>query len=159
MRYAVRERFFSLSGNDNDITDEGGTARYKVDGNSFSARSEMIVNDAEGKEVANIHRKLVSLLTQYEAEIGGQGTAIIKKQMTAVKPKWTINVPGQEECVLAGDLMARNFTMQRGETEVASVSHKWTVLRNTYGVDVADGENDLLVLCTVLALEADSHWK
>jgi uncharacterized protein YxjI len=33
------------------------------------------------------------------------------------------------------------------------VSKRWFSLRDTYGIDVAPGENDLLVLASVLAVD------
>jgi uncharacterized protein YxjI len=36
---------------------------------------------------------------------------------------------------------------------VATVSKRWLSLTDTYGVDIASGEDDLLILTSVLALD------
>ena len=36
---------------------------------------------------------------------------------------------------------------------VATVSKAWMTIRDTYGIDISDGENDLLILAAVLALD------
>ena len=43
---------------------------------------------------------------------------------------------------------------ENGQT-VATVSKAWISLADSYGVDIVDGQNDLLILCSVLALEAE----
>ena len=69
----------------------------------------------------------------------------------------SLTVPGQADMQLTGNLTGHDFTMQRGGSTVATVSRKWVSMTATYGVDVADGENDLIALCVVLALEAEQQ--
>jgi uncharacterized protein YxjI len=156
MRYMVREKIFHL-GEDNDITDDQGRPVLRVDGKALSLRSTMSVLDLAGNEVASVHRKLVSAMPQYEVDLPGTGTAVVHRRFSnPLRPKWTIEWPGQEPLELRGNLLGHDFTVQRGGTTVATVSKAWVSWSNTYGVDVAPGENDLLILCSVLALEAEA---
>lgn len=157
MRYLVREKFFAI-GEDNNITDENGQPVFRVDGKALSLRNLMTVYDMAGNQLAQVHRKLVSMMPQYEADIAGQGTAVIHRRLSnPFKPAWRITLQGQPEMELKGNLFGHNFTIQANGTQVATVSKAWVSLTNTYGVDVAPGQNDLLVLCTVLALEAEQQ--
>ena len=52
---------------------------------------------------------------------------------------------------LTGDLLDHEFAIERDGEPVAAVSKRWFSLRDTYGVQVAEGENDLLVLASVLS--------
>ena len=157
MRYTVRERLFRL-GEDNDIRNENGQPVLQVDGKALSLRNLMIVMDMSGNEVARVHRKLVSMLPQYEVDLVGRGTAVVHRRLSnPFKPAWRITLEGQPEMELKGNLVGHNFTIQRGDAVVATVSKQWVTLASTYGVDVAPGEDDLLVLCTVLALEAEQE--
>jgi len=54
---------------------------------------------------------------------------------------------------MVGNLLEHEFTIRRGDQTVATVSKQWLTLRETYGVDIATGENDLLILASVLALD------
>ena len=152
----MREKFFRL-GEDNDISDESGNPVFRVDGKALSLRDLMVVQDLQGIEVARVHRKLTSMLPQYEIDLAGQETAVLHRKLSVLKPVWSLSVPGQEEIQLEGNLLQHEFTVQRGGAVVATVSRAWVSLSATYGVDVAPGENDLLVLGVVLALEADEQ--
>ena len=54
---------------------------------------------------------------------------------------------------MTGDLLSHEFTIQRDGQTSATVSKRWISLTDTYAVDVAPGENDLLILASVLALD------
>ena len=54
---------------------------------------------------------------------------------------------------ISGDLFSHEFTIDRDGQAVATVSKRWLSLTDTYAVDVAPGENDLLILASVLALD------
>jgi len=160
MRYMVREHFFRL-GEDNDILDEQAQPAYQVDGKALSLRSLMIVNDLNGNEVARVHRKLAALLPHYEVDFPGVPgpTEVHQRFSSPLSPKWTISQPGQPDLEMTGNFFGHDFTIARDGTQVASISKQWISITDTYGVDIAAGENDLLILCSVLALEAeqDAH--
>jgi uncharacterized protein YxjI len=42
---------------------------------------------------------------------------------------------------------------------VATVSKKWLTLRDTYGVDVADGEDPVLILASAVVIDQVCHGK
>ena len=52
-----------------------------------------------------------------------------------------------------GNLFDHEFTISRGGQTVATVSKGWFSMRDTYAVDVAPGQDDVLVLASVLALD------
>ena len=54
---------------------------------------------------------------------------------------------------MTGNLLDHEFTIKRGDQTVATVSKRWLSMRDTYAVDVAPGEDDLLILASVLALD------
>jgi uncharacterized protein YxjI len=54
---------------------------------------------------------------------------------------------------LAGDLLSHEFTIERDGQTVAAISKRWLSLTDTYAVDVASGQDHLLVLASVLALD------
>jgi uncharacterized protein YxjI len=151
--YLIRERFFRL-GEDSDITDEQGRPVFHVDGKVLSLRNRLVIRDPEGREVAQVHRKLASLRPTYKVTIGGEEAAEIRKRMfTPFGDRFTIDVPGPDDLEMAGDLFDHEFTIRRGEQVVATVSKRWFSMRDTYAVDVAAGQDDLLILASVLALD------
>jgi uncharacterized protein YxjI len=151
--YLIRERFFDI-GDDFDITDGDGTKLYHVDGKVLTLRSKLVIEDPAGQEVASVHRHLVALRATYEITIGGEKAAEVRKKLfTPFRERFTIDIPGPHDLEMKGDLLDHEFIVERDGDEVAAVSKKWFTIRDTYGVKVAPGENDLLILASVLALE------
>ena len=151
--YVIRERLFDI-GDDFDITDDDGRKLFHVDGKVLSLRDRLVLQDPSGREVATVHRHLVSLRPTYQITIGGEKAAEVRKKFfTPFREKFTIDIPGPNDLEMKGNVLDHEFTMERDGREVASVSKRWLSIRNTYGVRVADGEDHLLILASVLALE------
>jgi uncharacterized protein YxjI len=151
--YLIRERFFAL-GQDSDITDEHGRPVLHVDGKVLSLRNRLVLRDPEGREVAQVQRKLVAMRPTYQVSIGGQEAAEVRKRLfTPFGDRFTIDVPGPDDLEMTGDLFDHEFTIRRGDQTVATVSKRWFSMRDTYAVDVAADQNDLLILASVLALD------
>jgi uncharacterized protein YxjI len=153
MRYVIRERFFHM-GEDSDITDESGNPVYQVDGKVLSLRDRLVLRDPSGQEVAQVQRRLVSFTPTYEISIHGQEVAEVRKKFfTPFVDRFTIDVPGPDDLEMSGDLFEHEFAIRQGGRTVATVSKRWLSMTATYGVDIAEGENDLVILAAVLALD------
>jgi uncharacterized protein YxjI len=151
--YVIQERFFSL-GQDSDITDEHGRPVLRVDGKALSLRERLVVQDMDGREVAEVRRKMVSMRPTYEIEIGGEEAARVRKKLfTPFVDRYTVDIPGPDDLELVGDLFEHDYTVRRGGTVVATVSKAYLTMRDTYAVDIAPGEDELLILTAVLALD------
>jgi uncharacterized protein YxjI len=151
--YVIREKLFSI-GDDFDITDDSGRVAYHVDGKALSMRNRLVIEDPQGNEVAAVVRHLVALRPTYAVSVGGQKAADVRKHFfTPFGERFTIDIPGPGDLEIRGHLLDHEFTIERDGEVVATVSKRWFSLRDTYGVDVADGEDDLLVLASVLAVD------
>ena len=52
---------------------------------------------------------------------------------------------------MEGDFFDHEYRFTRDGRTAAEVSKRWFGFRDTYGVDIAEGENDVLILaCTVV---------
>jgi uncharacterized protein YxjI len=155
MRYQIQERIFRL-GEDNDILNDAGQPVLQVDGKVLSIHGLMVVNDMAGNEVAQVSRKLVSLLATYDISLAGGVTAEVHQRFSGpLHPKWNISVAGGAELEMTGNFGGHDFTFTEDGQTIATVSKAWISLADSYGVDIVDGQNDLLILCSVLALEAE----
>jgi uncharacterized protein YxjI len=151
--YLIRERFFRL-GEDSDITDEHGRPVLHVDGKVLSLRNRLVLRDPEGREVAEVQRKLVAMRPTYQISIAGQDAAEVRKHLfTPFGDRFTIDVPGPDDLEMRGDLLDHEFSIERGGEVVARVSKRWFSMRDTYAVDIAAGQDELLLLASVLALD------
>ena len=153
MRYLIRERFFRL-GEDSEVTDEQGRPVLQVDGKVLSLHDRLVIRDPDGNQVAQVRRKLVALRPTYQLEVGGEQAAEVRKRLfTPFGDRFTIDVPGPEDLEVRGDLFDHEFSIRRGGETVATVSKRWFSLRDTYAVEVAPGQDELLILAAVLALD------
>jgi uncharacterized protein YxjI len=151
--YVIREKMFRLT-EDSDITDESGEPVLQVDGKVMSLHQRLILRDPAGREVAQVHRKLVALRPTYEITIDGKNVAEVRQHLfTPFRQRLTIDLPGAGDMEISGDLFSHEFTIQRDGQTAATISKRWLSLTASYAVDVAPGENDLLILATVLALD------
>ncbi len=153
MRYVIRERLFRL-GEDSDITDEQGQPIYHVDGKVLTLHNTLIVRDRAGSEVATVERQLLALRPTYHITRHGQEVAAVRKQLfSPFVDRFTIDLPGSHDLSMTGDLFEHEYTIAREGAAVATVSKRWISFTDTYGVDIAPGEDDVLILATVLALD------
>jgi uncharacterized protein YxjI len=153
VRYLIRERFFRL-GEDSEVTDEHGRPVLNVDGKVLSLTDRLVLRDPEGREVAEVQRKLVAMRPTYEVSVAGEEVAKVRKHLfTPFRDRFTIDVPGPDDLEMEGDLFDHEYTIRRGGQTVATVSKRWFTMRDTYAVDVAPGQDDLLLLAGVLALD------
>jgi uncharacterized protein YxjI len=153
MRYVIREKFFRL-GEDSTITDEFGRPLIQVDGKVLSIHHTLILRDLMGNELATVKKQVLAFTPTYHIARGGQEVAVVhKKLISPFIDRFTVDIRGAQELHVTGSLFEHNFTIKRGEQVVAVVSKRWISLTDTYGVETAPGEDDLLLLATVLAID------
>lgn len=160
MRYVMQQRLFSLGGRFH-IRDEHGQDVFAVEGAAFSFGHQLTFRDASGGDLAFIRQKLLSWGPTYEIYRGGQLFAVVKKELFSFfRHVFTVDVPGPDDLVAEGDFWDLEYAFSRGGRTVATVSRQWLSWADTYGVDVADGEDDVLILASTIVIDmvrADSH--
>ena len=153
MRYIIREKFFHL-GEDSQITDESGQPIYEVDGKVLSLHNTLVVRDMRGQEVATVKRQLIALTPTYTIDRPGQGETVVRKHfINLLGDHYTIDIPGPHDLEMDGNLFEHEYQIKRDGAVVASVSKRWIALTDTYGVETAPGQDDALILASVLALD------
>jgi uncharacterized protein YxjI len=153
MRYLIRERFLAL-GDDSDITDDQGRPVLHVDGKVLSLRDRLVLKTPDGAEAAEVTRRLIGLRPTYRVSIGEEHAANVRKHFfTPFRERYTIDVPGPDDLEVTGDLLDHEFTVERSGRVVATATRRLLSIRDTYAVDISPGENDLLILAAVLAVD------
>src|SRR5829696_2107550 len=130
--YLIRERFFRL-GEDSDITDEHGRPVLHVDGKVLSLRNRLVLRDPEGREVAQVQRKLVAMRPTYQISVAGQEAAEVRKRFfTPFGDRFTIDVPGPDDLARAANLFTHAFTISRAAQPVATTPKGCFTMQNIY---------------------------
>jgi uncharacterized protein YxjI len=131
-----------------------GRGRAREDAKALSMGNRLVLRDPEGKEVAQVLRKLAAHRPTYEVAVGGQEATEIRKHLiTAFGDRFTIDLPGPDELEVRGNLFDHEFTIRRGDQTVATIFKRWLTMPDTYELDVAPGQDDVLMLASVLALD------
>jgi uncharacterized protein YxjI len=156
MRYLMKQKFWSW-GDDFVIRDDQGRDVFLVDGRAFSWGDKLSLQDMGGVERAFIRQKLLSWGPTYEIESEGRLLAVVKKQLfTLFRCKFTVDVPGPDDLEARGDFLDHEYTFERDGRVVARVSKQWFKWTDTYGIEVAGGE-DVLVLASAVVIDMVCH--
>jgi uncharacterized protein YxjI len=157
VRYMVRQKMFSI-GDDFWITDEQGNRVFLVDGKALSIRQTMEIKDASGNVLASVHKKLLSVRETMEIERGGQVIATVRREMfSPLHHKSTIHLADGSQLEAVGNLTGREFDIRGDGHTLARVSRSWFQVRDTYGVDVAPGEDEAMLLAAAVCLDRIHH--
>ena len=157
MRYVMKQKLFCW-GDDFSIKNEAGEDRFFVDGKAFTIGDKLSFQDMQGNELAFIRQKLLSWGPTYEITRDGALAAVVKKQLfTLFRCKFTVDVPGPDDLEAQGNFLDMEYTFNRGDRVVAEVSKRWFSWTDTYGVDVPDGEDDVLLLASTVVIDMVCH--
>jgi uncharacterized protein YxjI len=157
MRYLVRERIFSIT-KDFWVTDEQGNDVFLVDGKALSLRETFELKDASGVTLATIHKRFLAFTDTMEIEHDGAVVATVHKAVfSPLRHRAVIDLSGGRRLEAVGNLIDKDFEILDGGQAVARVSRSWFRVRDTYGVQVAPGENDALMICIAICLDRIHH--
>ena len=156
MRYAMKQKLFSF-GDDFTIKDSDGREAFYVDGKVFSIGKKLAFQK-DGKDVCVIKERLIAIGDTYEIEREGRTAAVVKKSLfNLFSCSFTVDVPGPDDLEAKGSFTDHDYVFKRGGKEVARVSKKWFSITDSYGVDVADGEDDVLILASTVVIDMCCH--
>ncbi len=157
MRYVMKQKLFAW-GDDFTIKTEDGAEAFFVDGKAFSLGEKLSFQDMAGKELAFIRQKLLAWGPTYEIHREGQLAAVVKKQLfTLFHCRFTVDVPGPDDLEAQGSFLDREYTFTRAGQPVATVSKKWFSWADTYGVDIAAGQDEVLILASTVVIDMICH--
>lgn len=156
MRYLMKEKILAI-GDDYVIQDESGREAFRVDGKVLTVRDALVLEDTAGNKLARIHKKLVSLRSTYEIHREGAPEITISKALfSPLRAKFNVS-SGGDGLEAQGNLLDHEYSFTRDGRVVATVSKKWFTVRDTYGVDVQEGEDAVLVLACAVAIDRMNH--
>jgi uncharacterized protein YxjI len=157
MRYLMKQKLFCF-GDDFTIKNEAGEDVFFVDGRALSLGDKLSFQDMNGHELAFIRQKLLSWGPTYEIYRAGALAAVVKKELfTFFRCKFTVDVPGPDDLEAQGSFMDMEYTFARDGAAIAEVSKRWFSFSDTYGVDIADGEDDVLILASTVVIDMVCH--
>ena len=58
---------------------------------------------------------------------------------------------------MQGNILDLEYDVRQGRKKVAEVSKKWFTITDTYGVEISEGQNDILILAVAIAIDMMVH--
>jgi len=157
MRYLMKQKLFCF-GDDFTIQTADGQPAFFVDGKAFSLGDQLSFEDLQHHQLAYIRQKLLSWGPTYEIHRNGVVAAVVKKHLlTVLHCRFTVDVPGPDDLEAEGNLTDHEYVFRRGSRIVATVSKRWFAFADTYGVDITDGEDDVLLLASTVVIDLACH--
>jgi uncharacterized protein YxjI len=149
-RYRLVEKLASI-GDDFWIQNNMGQRVFKVDGKALRVRDTLVFRDIHGDEVCKIQQRLGRLRDTMEIEgPSGQRLAVVKKAMISpLRDRFVVKVGDGPDLEVQGNIVSHEYRIGN----VAVVSKKWFRVRDSYGVEVGPGQNDLLILATTVCID------
>jgi len=153
VKYQMREKLASI-GDDSWIEDEHGTKVYKVDGKAMRLRDTFILQDMAGAEVAKIQERKLHIRDTMVIERDGKKIADVHRRLVGLRDHLKVDLEGGGELKIKGNLVDHEYTVKGEHGKVAEISKKWFRVRETYGVAIAEGQDDALLLAITVAVDS-----
>jgi uncharacterized protein YxjI len=157
-RYRMREKLFAI-GDDFWIETEGGDRAFKVDGKALRLRDTFILKDSGGEDLFKAQAKKLHIRDTMKIERNGDTVATIKKALvTPLRGRFSIELADGPELKAKGNILDHEYKIERDGDTVAEVSKRWFRVRDTYGIEVAPGQDDALILAVTACIdEMEEH--
>jgi uncharacterized protein YxjI len=155
VHYQMRQKMVSI-GDDFWIENDQGQKAYKVDGKALRVRQTLVLEDANGVEQCRIQERMLRIRDTMEIEgpDGGKLATVKKALITPIRDRWSVDVASGPDLEVKGNILDHEYTIEADGSKVAEVSKKWFRLRDTYGVEVAPGQQDALILMITVAVDS-----
>jgi uncharacterized protein YxjI len=149
-RYRMVEKLVAI-GDDFFIQDDRGQRAFKVDGKVMRVRDTLVFRDMRGNEVLKIQQRIARVRDTMEIEgPDGRTMAVVKKAMiTPLRDRFVVKVGDGPDLEIQGNILSHEYRIGH----VAEVSKKWFRVRDSYGVEVAPGQNDVLILAATVCVD------
>jgi len=153
----MKQKLFTW-GDDFHIRDETGREVFFVDGKALSFGDQLSFQSLDGVELAFIRQKVLSWGATYEIHRNGALAAVVSKELfTFFSCRFTVDVPGPDDLEAKGDFTDHEYVFTQGDRSVATVSKKWFSWADTYGVEIADGQDEVLILAATVVIDMACH--
>ena len=91
-------------------------------------------------------------------ERDGDNVATVRKAIVSpLRERFKAELAAGGEYEVKGNFVDHEYEFERDGREVATVSKRWFRVRDTYGVEITPGEDDVLVLAIAVAIDQMTH--
>jgi uncharacterized protein YxjI len=152
-RYQMREKLLAI-GDDFWIDNDQGEHAFKVNGKALRVRDTFILERPSGEELYKIQKKMMHIRGTMKVERDGEDVATVKKALiTPFRDRFSIELADGTELSAHGNFVDHEFEIEHDGDKVAQISKRWFRARETYGIEVAPGHDDPLILAVTVCID------
>ncbi|WP_353509933.1 LURP-one-related family protein [Intrasporangium sp.] len=157
-QYRMRQKLVSI-GDDSWIEDQQGRRVFKVNGKAMRIRDTLIFEDASGNELLKLQERKLRVRDTMEIEdASGRTVATVKKAMISpLRERFTVDVAQGRDMEVQGNIVDHEYRISQGGDDIAEVSKRWFRIADTYGVEVVEGQDDVLILAIAAVIDSMTH--
>ena len=158
MRYVMKQKVVTLR-DSFAIYDEHGERVFQVVGKLVSAGDRLSLRSMDGRKLATIRQKIVSLVPRYRIRRRGKLQAEVKKRVfNPLKDRFKVKMKdGSPNLEIVGNLLDHEYRIRRKGKKVARISKRWISFGDSYGIEVKKGEDDVLILACAVIVDMICH--
>ncbi|MFJ7936439.1 LURP-one-related/scramblase family protein [Sporosarcina sp. NPDC096371] len=145
----IKQKALSLSGKFS-VKDELENKVYFVEGSFMKIPKTFSITNTARQEVAMIRQKVFSFLPTFFVDVHGQKKMTIKRELTFLKARYTIDAARIE---VRGNLRDMDFQEYQNRKLIGTVSKKWFKWGDCYQLKIADNEMEPLLVALVVAID------
>ena len=154
MRYHMRERAWSLT-EAFVIKNDAGHPAFEVRGKFFHIGDDLLMIDRHtGQQVAHIKQRMLSLLPHYDIYRNGQHWASVSEQWRLFGERFKVKCDNDMVFHVQGDIWRGHFDIGDDYGNLlATVSRQFSIFRDSYAVDIANGVDVPFILSLAIVIE------
>jgi uncharacterized protein YxjI len=155
-RYRMRQHLLSI-GDDYWIEAEDGRRAFRVDGKALRVRRDVRARGPFRQRAGQASGAQAERARQDGDRARRPLVALVKKALIGFRDRFSIEVEHGADLDAKGNLVDHEYEIKRDGDTIATVSKRWFRVRDTYGVEIAEGEDEPLVLAITVCIDAMSH--
>lgn len=140
--FSISEKFTVKNQDEQDI--------YYVEGSFMKVPKTFTIMNQDRDEVALIMKKVLSFLPTFFVEVNGQEVVTIKKELSFLKAKYSIDAACIE---VEGNWMNMDFQMLHNGKVVGEGGKEWFSWGDSYRVQILEEEMETMIHALVIAID------
>lgn len=133
-----------------EVKDENDNIVYEASTDYFTLHDKTHIKNAQGQEVAEIEKKLISLNAKFTAQMSDGRTFLLHDELGHLLTD-NMDIP-ELGWRVKGDLMQHDYELVNSQGDILAATHrKWISIREAYEVEIED-ESQLDTIITVLII-------
>jgi uncharacterized protein YxjI len=156
--YMMRQKTFAF-GDDFVVVNAERQPCFKIDGKVRMVKESLVLRDIQGKELYRLSEKVIRVRESFDIVRGDQVVARVHNAIVdPLRERFDIEIPGGQPMTARGKIIWAEYTLTRGDQVVAQITKRFSWLaRDSYGIAVAPGEDDALILAIACVIDMMVH--